>query len=140
MVLIKPGTDNTEHCLPCAPRPPFLNSPPQFIPKFLAQSKRRTKELAQALRDMPKVFSNDNELWEEFRKVVSTIREELKDLLTFGSNRAITGQDESMDIIPHVTGMYKAYATGIRDVGWLSFCCFPYVPRGIVNFPQGRPR
>lgn len=66
---------------------------------------------------MPKVFESDNEMWEAFRKVVSAIREELKDLLTSGSDRSITGQDPaSVNIIPHVTGMYREYAAGIREV------------------------
>ena len=66
---------------------------------------------------MPKVFETDHERWEEYRKTISAIREELRDLLTAGSDRAITGKDpSSSDIIPHVTGIYQAYATGIRKV------------------------
>lgn len=65
---------------------------------------------------MPKVYASDNELWEAYRKVISAIREELKDLLMGGSDRAIIGEDSSSNIIPHVTGMYKAYAAGICKV------------------------
>eukprot|EP00752_Nemacystus_decipiens_P018767 g16826.t1 len=90
----------------------------EFIPKFLSQSARRVKELKRALRDMPKVYTTVNELWEAYRKIISAIREELKDLLTGGSDGAIIGQDPaSSNIIPHVTGMYKAYSAGImKDV------------------------
>eukprot|EP00752_Nemacystus_decipiens_P018763 g16823.t1 len=89
----------------------------EFIPKFLSQSARRVKELKRALRDMPKVYTTVNELWEAYRKIISAIREELKDLLTGGSDGAITGQDPaSSNIIPHVTGMYKAYSAGIIKV------------------------
>lgn len=89
----------------------------QFIPKFLAQSKRRIKELKYALEDMPKVLANYKEQWEAFRNVVSAIREELNDRVRSVSNGAITGEDEaSMSITPHVTGMYKAFASGIREV------------------------
>lgn len=65
---------------------------------------------------MPTVYQNDNELWEAFRKVISSIRDELKDLLTGGSDRAITGEDSSMSIVPTVTGMYKTYAAKILQV------------------------
>lgn len=65
---------------------------------------------------MPKVYDTDNELWEAYRTIISAIREKLKDLLTGGNDRAITGKDSSLGIIPHVTGMYKAYAAGIREV------------------------
>lgn len=65
---------------------------------------------------MPKVYADGNELWEAFRKVVSAIRDDLKDLLTGGSDRAITGQDASMNIVPTVTGMYKIYAAKILQV------------------------
>ena len=69
---------------------------------------------------MPKVCTTDNELWEAYRKVISAIREELKDLLTGGSDGATTGNDPlTSNIIPHVTGMYKAYASRIREVGSL---------------------
>ena len=88
----------------------------QFIPKFLSQSTRRVKELKQALRDMPKVYATDNELWREYRKIISAVREELKDLLTGGSYRTNTGRPRSSNIIPHVTGMYKDYAAQIREV------------------------
>lgn len=97
---------------PATCRYPF----PQFIPKFLSQSTKRIKELKRDLRKMPKVYQNDNELWEAFRKVVSAIRDELKDLLTGGSDQAITGQDSSMNIVPTVTGMYKTYAAKILQV------------------------
>lgn len=94
---------------------------PQFIPRFLSQSTRRVKELKQALRDMPKVYSTDNELWGEYRKIISAIREELKDLLAGGSGRAMIGKAHSssnvIPVIPHVTGMYKGYAARIRKVG-----------------------
>ena len=96
----------------------FLPPVPQFIPAFLSQSARRVKELKQVLRGMPKVYETENELWEAYRKIISAIREELKDLLTGGSDGAITGKDpSSSNIIPHVTGMYKAYSAGIRKVG-----------------------
>lgn len=76
---------------------------------------------------MPKVFETGNEMWEAFRKIVSAIREELKDLLTGGSDGAITGKDpSSSNIIPHVTGMYKAYSAGIRDVSGRRIM-FPYI-------------
>lgn len=99
-------------CLPAT----CLFPAPQFIPKFLSQSTKRIKELTRDLGKMPKVYTNDNELWEAYRKVVSAIREELKDLLTGGSDRAITGQDPSMNVVPHVTRMYKTYAANISKV------------------------
>lgn len=97
----------------------------QFIPKFLAQSKRRIKELSKDRDAMPKVLSNDSELWEAFHKVTSAIREELMEMLMGGSDSVITGKDKtSINIIPHVTGMYEEYATEISEVrrAWL---CFP---------------
>ena len=66
---------------------------------------------------MPKVYATDNELWEAYRKIISTITEDLKDSLTGGSDGGITGKDaSSSSIVPHVTGMYKAYSAGIREV------------------------
>lgn len=95
--------------------PPFL--PPQFVPKFQAQAKKSIKELKNALDDMPKVLANSKEQWEAFRFVISAIREELNDRVRSISDGSITGEDgASMSITPHVTGMYKDYATGIREV------------------------
>lgn len=66
---------------------------------------------------MPRVYATDLERWREYRTIISTIREDLKDLLTGGSDRAITGKAySSSDAIPHVTGMYREYAARIRKV------------------------
>lgn len=66
---------------------------------------------------MPKVLSNDSELWEAFYKASSEIGKELRDMLMGGSDSVITGEDEtSVNIIPHVTGMYEEYAKEICEV------------------------
>lgn len=89
----------------------------QFVPKFLAQAKTRIEELGKDRDAMPKVLSNDGEMWGELHVLTSAIKEKLKDMLKGGSDCVFTGKDtSSIDITPHVTEMYRRYAAGVRKV------------------------
>lgn len=86
----------------------------QFIPDFVRHAKKRIKDLDAELRVMPRTFEDDNQRWDAFREVLSRVRDELKDTLSFGNDGKVCGED--LHVVPHVTNIYRAYADGISKV------------------------
>lgn len=88
------------------------------MPTFVKQSRRRIKELTAKLRAMPPALADDNKRRNAFLVVMSRVTEQLKGLLTNGSNEPVCGEGKTkMNIVPDVTAMYRAYAAGIMQVG-----------------------
>ena len=86
----------------------------QFIPDFVRKSKKRIKELGAELRVMPRSFTEDNQRWDAFREVISNVRDELKDMVSVGNDKAERGED--LHVVSHVTKIYREYADGILKV------------------------
>ena len=86
----------------------------QFIPDFVRKSKKRIKELGAELRVMPRSFTEDNQRWDAFREVISNVRDELKDIVSVGNDKAERGED--LQVVAHVTKIYREYADGILKV------------------------
>lgn len=76
----------------------------------MTQSKTRIKELRHELGAMTSALTSDNEIWEAYRKVISQVEVELKEVLVSGSDIA------TMNIVPDVTAMYRGFAEDIRKV------------------------
>lgn len=86
----------------------------QFIPEFVSHANKRIKELDGELDGMPRTLLDDNERRDAYREVLSCVRDGLKDLLTIGNGGAAGGDD--LHVVPHVTGIYRAYMDGILEV------------------------
>lgn len=88
--------------------------PLQFVPEFTRLARRRIKELRTELRDMPKELTDENQRWDAFRMVLSRVRDQLRDMLTIGDCGTVCG--EGVNIVPHVTDIYREYANDILEV------------------------
>lgn len=81
---------------------------------------------------MPPSLTTNNELWDAYRKKISQVIEWLKNMLAMRGNRAVCGNDPTMNIIPHVDAMYQEYATEILEVGVVDrVVSFVFLPRNI---------
>ena len=63
---------------------------------------------------MPRSFTEDNQRWDAFREVISNVRDELKDMVSVGNDKAERGED--LHVVSHVTKIYREYADGILKV------------------------
>ena len=63
---------------------------------------------------MPRSFTEDNQRWDAFREVISNVRDELKDIVSVGNDKAERGED--LQVVAHVTKIYREYADGILKV------------------------
>lgn len=96
----------------------------QFVPKYLSQAKQRIKELSKELDQIPPTLTTDIELWGAYRKRVSQVIELLRGMLAMRGDKAVCGNDKTMDIIPHVDVMYEDYAKEILKVRLIMTFCF----------------
>eukprot|EP00904_Undaria_pinnatifida_P003117 jgi/Undpi1/12806/HiC_scaffold_7.g02473.m1 len=87
-----------------------------FVPTFVKQSRRRIKELTAKLRAMPPALADDNKRRNAFLVIISRITEQLKGLLTNGSDEPVCVDGSTkMNIVPDVTAMYRAFAADIMQ-------------------------
>lgn len=88
------------------------------MPTFVKQSRRRIKELTAKLRAMPPALADDNKRRNAFLVIISRLTEQLKGLLTNGSDEPVCVDGSTkMNIVPDVTAMYRAFAADIMQVG-----------------------
>lgn len=63
---------------------------------------------------MPIIFADDNQRWDAFREVLSSVRDKLKDFISIGNDETVRGED--LHVVSHVTDIYRRYANGILEV------------------------
>lgn len=67
---------------------------------------------------MSPTFETETQRRDTFTSVISEIRDDYKDMILTGKDKAICCEGvDALNIVPHVTSMYKNYAANIRKVG-----------------------
>lgn len=84
---------------------------------------------------MPKELTDENQRWDAFRMVLSRVRDQLRDMLTIGDCGTVCG--EEVNIVPHVTAIFREYANSILKVRSMpmahALCSLFYACRAVLG-------